>query len=179
MERPFDFQKDVLSGGKDISLDEVEGSEEILLEETLLEGQEEEEIGLEEEKEVEGGLDPVTLYLREMGSVPLLTQEREVKLAKEIEDGKAQVTDAVFSSPIALRSGVGGESCRWRAENPGRDGGDGGRRKGNRFGGLSKAFPQGRKETSSSKPLCRPNQLGAQKKAGWSSKEYPFDRSPK
>ena len=33
--------------------------------------------------------DPVRIYLREMGSVPLLTREGEVALAKRIERGQA------------------------------------------------------------------------------------------
>lgn len=47
--------------------------------------------------------DPVALYLREIGSVPLLTRVHEVELAKEREEGEAQVVEAVLSSPIALR----------------------------------------------------------------------------
>ncbi len=41
--------------------------------------------------------DPVRLYLREMGRVPLLTREGEVELAKQIEQGQNVVQDAVFS----------------------------------------------------------------------------------
>ena len=41
------------------------------------------------------------IYLRKMGSVALLTREREVEIAKRIEDGENQVFEAVYSSPLA------------------------------------------------------------------------------
>jgi RNA polymerase primary sigma factor len=46
--------------------------------------------------------DPVRMYLREMGKVPLLDREGEVELAKRIEGGQLMVARAVFSldSPI-------------------------------------------------------------------------------
>ena len=46
--------------------------------------------------------DPVRMYLQEMGGVPLLSREEEVAIAKEIEAGKLQVADEVFSVPLAL-----------------------------------------------------------------------------
>lgn len=45
--------------------------------------------------------DPVRMYLRKMGSVALLTREREVEIAKRIEDGENEVLDAVLRSPMA------------------------------------------------------------------------------
>ena len=42
--------------------------------------------------------DPVRMYLREMGSVELLTREGEVELAKRIEAGKIKLNDGLFSS---------------------------------------------------------------------------------
>ena len=47
--------------------------------------------------------DPITTYLREIGTVALLSREREVELAKEIEAGRKQVFDAIFTTPMALR----------------------------------------------------------------------------
>ncbi|UCH83013.1 MAG: hypothetical protein JSW50_11145, partial [Candidatus Latescibacterota bacterium] len=46
--------------------------------------------------------DPVRMYLREMGKVPLLDREGEVELAKRIEEGQLMIARAVFSldSPI-------------------------------------------------------------------------------
>jgi RNA polymerase primary sigma factor len=46
--------------------------------------------------------DPVRLYLREMGSVPLLTREGEVALAKRIERGNVVVMQSITRSPIIV-----------------------------------------------------------------------------
>ncbi|MFI5288861.1 MAG: sigma-70 family RNA polymerase sigma factor [Polyangia bacterium] len=46
--------------------------------------------------------DPVRAYLRTIGSVALLTREREVEIAKRIEEGQHRVLKAVLSSPIAV-----------------------------------------------------------------------------
>src|SRR5215213_1055323 len=47
--------------------------------------------------------DPVRLYLREMGVVPLLTREGEVAIAKRIERGQLKTHKAIARSPIAVR----------------------------------------------------------------------------
>src|SRR6266508_6609043 len=46
--------------------------------------------------------DPVRLYLREMGVVPLLTREGEVAIAKRIERGQIKTQRAIARSPIAV-----------------------------------------------------------------------------
>ena len=48
-------------------------------------------------------IDPVRVYLREMGSFPLLTREGEVEVAKRIESGQQEVLSAVLNCPIAIR----------------------------------------------------------------------------
>ena len=47
--------------------------------------------------------DPVRMYLREMGVVPLLTREGEVEIAKRIERGQLKVLKAVSRSPLVIR----------------------------------------------------------------------------
>ena len=46
--------------------------------------------------------DPVRMYMREMGTVDLLTRKDEIKLAKRIEDGIRQCTEAVASCPVTI-----------------------------------------------------------------------------
>ena len=46
--------------------------------------------------------DPVRMYLREMGTVPLLTREGEVEIAKRIEKGQRQVVKALSRSPVVV-----------------------------------------------------------------------------
>jgi RNA polymerase primary sigma factor len=62
-----------------------------------------------EEKEIDltpGALsrtdDPVRLYLKEMGSVALLSREGEIEIAKRIEEGKREVASIVFGMPMTL-----------------------------------------------------------------------------
>ena len=73
------------------------------------------EFGAEEGEDVELDLtpgtlektnDPVRMYLREMGTVPLLTREGEVEIAKRIERGQMRVLKAISRSPIVIREVV-------------------------------------------------------------------------
>jgi RNA polymerase primary sigma factor len=47
--------------------------------------------------------DPVRMYLREMGKVPLLTREGEVAIAKRLEEGERQVIAALFRADLTLK----------------------------------------------------------------------------
>ncbi|HTT32980.1 MAG TPA: RNA polymerase sigma factor RpoD [Methylomirabilota bacterium] len=47
--------------------------------------------------------DPVRMYLREMGTVPLLTREGEVTIAKRIERGQLVVMKSITRSPIVIK----------------------------------------------------------------------------
>jgi RNA polymerase primary sigma factor len=88
----------------------VADSDERLLEQAAVTVADEDEEGLDEDIELDlsaGALektnDPVRLYLREMGVVPLLTREGEVAIAKRIERGQLKTEKAIARSPIAVR----------------------------------------------------------------------------
>src|SRR3954447_6438122 len=48
--------------------------------------------------------DPVRMYLREMGSVELLSREGEIAIAKRIEAGREQMIGAICESPLTIRA---------------------------------------------------------------------------
>jgi RNA polymerase primary sigma factor len=48
-------------------------------------------------------IDPVRTYLREMATVPLLTREREVAIAKRMERGHLRVLKAISRAPLVLQ----------------------------------------------------------------------------
>src|ERR1700682_4312157 len=50
--------------------------------------------------------DPVRVYLREMGAVPLLTREGEVDLARRMERGKLRMQKAISRSALVQRAAV-------------------------------------------------------------------------
>jgi RNA polymerase primary sigma factor len=88
----------------------VADSDERLLEQAAATVTDEDEEALDEDIELDlsaGALektnDPVRLYLREMGVVPLLTREGEVAIAKRIERGQLKTQKAIARSPIAVR----------------------------------------------------------------------------
>ena len=73
----------------------------------------------EEEEEEEGGKggnidadsigrtdDPVRMYLREMGSIELLSREGEIAIAKRIEAGRDKMIGALCESPLTMRAVV-------------------------------------------------------------------------
>ncbi len=47
-------------------------------------------------------VDPMNIYLREMGTLTLLNHEEELKLAKTMEEGRQRVQDAVLKTPLAI-----------------------------------------------------------------------------
>jgi RNA polymerase primary sigma factor len=64
----------------------------------------EEEGVVEHEPETLGRVvDPVGIYLKEMGSFPLLTREGEVEIAKRIKRGQQEVLSVVINCPVAIR----------------------------------------------------------------------------
>ena len=51
--------------------------------------------------------DPVRIYLREMGAVPLLNREGEVEVARRIEHGQRVILKAISRSPLVVREILG------------------------------------------------------------------------
>ncbi|HYJ47096.1 MAG TPA: RNA polymerase sigma factor region1.1 domain-containing protein, partial [Pyrinomonadaceae bacterium] len=87
----------------------VADSEERLIEQAATLAADEDDEAVDEDIELDlsaGTLektnDPVRLYLREMGIVPLLTREGEVTIAKRIERGQIKTKKAITRSPIAV-----------------------------------------------------------------------------
>src|SRR5208337_5567955 len=84
---------DILEGGPKFGAEKFEG-----------EGEESEDVELDlTPGTLEKTNDPVRMYLREMGTVPLLTREGEVEIAKRIERGQMRVLKAISRSPIVIR----------------------------------------------------------------------------
>ena len=51
--------------------------------------------------------DPVRMYLREMGTIELLTREGEIEIAKRIEAGRNMILEALCESPLTMRAVIG------------------------------------------------------------------------
>src|SRR5690554_8125219 len=54
------------------------------------------------ESEIGRTTDPVRMYMREMGTVELLTREGEIVIAKRIEEGINQVQSSIAEYPQAI-----------------------------------------------------------------------------
>jgi RNA polymerase primary sigma factor len=94
---------DVLMMFDEMDIDVVDDLQGLKVEEEKALEKEEEE-GDELEVETFGrATDPVRMYLREMGSVSLLTREGEVEIAKRIESGKREVLSIVLNCPMAVK----------------------------------------------------------------------------
>ncbi len=62
--------------------------------------------------------DPVRMYLREMGTVPLLTREGEVEIAKRIEQGKLAAIKSISRTPTVAKGIIFmGEQLKSRSVN--------------------------------------------------------------
>ena len=69
-------------------------------------GAEGEEAALDEE-DLGRTDDPVRMYLREMGTIELLSREGEIEIAKRIEAGRNTVLEALCESPLTMRAMIG------------------------------------------------------------------------
>lgn len=84
---------------------EVDAFEEVAGE---LDGDDPEDSGLDEKDveatPIEASLnEPLTLYLKEVRLIPLLTPQQEIEIAKRRDEGEAQILQNVLSTPLALR----------------------------------------------------------------------------
>ncbi|MBI3001494.1 MAG: RNA polymerase sigma factor RpoD [Deltaproteobacteria bacterium] len=98
---------DVMSIFGEMDIEVVDSRQRVTLANQAEELPEEDEEEKEFDAEADGDLagktgDPVRMYLREMGTVSLLSREGEVEIAKKIEEGEKRVHHEVLSSPFAL-----------------------------------------------------------------------------
>src|SRR5919202_938595 len=101
-----DKLEDVLQKLDEATLAEA-GPESLLLEDTETVADEGGETFADDELDLSAGeedkaSDPVRMYLRQMGRVPLLTREQEVSIAKRIENGQIRANRIISRSPIAI-----------------------------------------------------------------------------
>jgi RNA polymerase primary sigma factor len=106
---PADIE-DVLQKLDGVSLSES-GAEDLLIEQAAAaaphEEQHEDAFAEDDELDLSAGdddksIDPVRMYLRQMGTVPLLTREQEVSIAKRIEAGIIRSNRVLARSPITI-----------------------------------------------------------------------------
>jgi len=100
---------DVMSIFGDMDIEVIDSNQRVTLTSQIdevaeEEGEEDGDLKVAWDTEIGGKAgDPVRLYLREMGTVSLLSREGEVEIAKRIEEGEEQVIHEVLSCPLALR----------------------------------------------------------------------------
>ncbi|BCS52591.1 RNA polymerase sigma factor RpoD [Geobacter sp. SVR] len=103
---------DVMGMFGDMDIEIVDSTQKVKIPKLKIDMEEDEEgEGEAEEVEFEPGSigrtsDPVRMYLREMGSVSLLTREGEVEIAKRIEEGERDVASVILNTPITIREVV-------------------------------------------------------------------------
>jgi RNA polymerase primary sigma factor len=103
---------DVMSMFGDMDIEIVDSAQKVKIPKIKMDLEEDEEHeGEQEEVEFEPGTlgrtsDPVRMYLREMGSVSLLTREGEVEIAKRIEVGERDVASVILNTPITVKEVV-------------------------------------------------------------------------
>ena len=104
--------EDIMSSISDMGISIIAESEVDSFEPDVVEEDEDyDESGNFDEKELGRNDDPVRMYLKEMGSVELLSREGEIAIAKRIEAGKTVMIDGLCESPMTIKAIAG-----WRDE---------------------------------------------------------------
>ncbi|MCW3476845.1 RNA polymerase sigma factor RpoD [Limobrevibacterium gyesilva] len=103
--------EDVMAGLSEMGIQVVEGEESeegeapvAKAEKAEGEGEAEEQSGNVDEESLGRTDDPVRMYLREMGSVELLSREGEIAIAKRIEAGRDMMIGGLCESPLTFRA---------------------------------------------------------------------------
>jgi RNA polymerase primary sigma factor len=104
--------EDIMSSISDMGISLISESETDSFEsDGAVEGDDSDEGGNFDEKEMSRSDDPVRMYLREMGTVELLSREGEIAIAKRIEAGKTVMISGLCESPMTLKA-----IAAWRDE---------------------------------------------------------------
>jgi len=89
--------------------DEAPAAEDLLMSDTAASGADDEEVEAQAEQalstvdsEFGRTTDPVRMYMREMGTVELLTREGEIEIAKRIEEGLKHMIQAISACPTTI-----------------------------------------------------------------------------
>src|SRR3984893_7375000 len=102
--------EDVMANFSEMGIQVVEGEETedgdapAVKPENAEEAEEEEQTGNVDEASLGRTDDPVRMYLREMGSVELLSREGEIAIAKRIEAGRDMMIGGLCESPLTFRA---------------------------------------------------------------------------
>ena len=108
--------EDIMTEISDLGINVVAESEVDSLEPEIIEDDDDDDdddddSGNFDEKELGRNDDPVRMYLKEMGTVELLSREGEIAIAKRIEAGKTVMIDGLCESPMTIKAIAG-----WRDE---------------------------------------------------------------
>src|SRR3954468_7878464 len=102
--------EDVMANFSEMGIQVVEGEETedgeapVVKAEKTEEAEEEEQTGNVDEATLGRTDDPVRMYLREMGSVELLSREGEIAIAKRIEAGRDMMINGLCESPLTFKA---------------------------------------------------------------------------
>ena len=96
--------EDVMASLSEMGVNVVEATDDIDTDEPEAEAGEGRSSGNLSDNDVGGSDDPVRMYLREMGSVELLSREGEIAIAKRIEAGREMMIGGICESPLAIQA---------------------------------------------------------------------------